>query len=281
MLKYLPILFVCLLMHGSIQGSEYSPVKESWDYAKAMKAVTKKFKGTEGVVLHMGDSITYANQNTKWARSFKWNKKGAYSPSDIEVLKWSHADKDKSKLNGWHLASVDAASGRSETAVSGIRTGQYVKGGYRGIASAADLIKRYNPQIAIVMLGTNDGLAKIKPDEAEKHIKTLITLLLENGTIPVLSTIPPCVKFDAESYNQRYRKLAEKHKIPMIDLYKDMMALAGDKWKEQMLSGDGIHLSHQLSGDKPSKENLSKCGYLLRCFLAVQKIKELRSVVLK
>lgn len=280
-MKLLSICALCIMSVVTVCGSEYNPVKETWDYKEAMKKVVASFNGTEGVVLHMGDSITYANQNTRWARSFKWNKKGGYTADDIEILKWSHADKDKSNLNGWYLASVDAAAGRSETAVSGIRTGQYLKGGYRGIASAADLIKRYNPQIAIVMLGTNDGKGKVPPEKAATHVESILKLLLDNGTVPILSAIPPSTKFDAEPYNVIYRKLAEKHKIPMIDLYKDMLALAGDNWKTQMLSQDGIHLSHERSGDAPTKDNLANCGYLLRCYLAVQKIKEVRNGVIQ
>jgi len=32
------------------------------DYTDAMKKVAAKFTGKEGVVIHLGDSITYANQ---------------------------------------------------------------------------------------------------------------------------------------------------------------------------------------------------------------------------
>ncbi|NRA40552.1 MAG: SGNH/GDSL hydrolase family protein [Planctomycetes bacterium] len=278
----LSVVVASALSFSLVSASEYTPVKEDWDYSKAMKTVTAKFTGTEGVVIHMGDSISYANQNTRWANAVTWNKKaGVYSDEDKEILKWSHAYKKKSNLNGWHLTSVDAAGGRSETSVSGITTGQYLKGGKRGIASAAELIKRYNPQIVILMLGTNDGNGKVPAQKAADNIETLVKMLLENGTIPVLSTIPPCVKFDAEAYNALYRGIAKKHSIPMIDLYKDMMALAGDNWKTQMLSSDGIHLSHKLSGAAPTKSNLANCGYLLRCWMAVQKLKEVRAGVIK
>ena len=99
MSKFLCVITMCLMMQSSLFCSEFTPTKETWDYAKSMKEVSAKFKGTAGMVMHMGDSITYANQNTRWARSFKWSKKGGYSASDIEILKWSHADKDKNKLN--------------------------------------------------------------------------------------------------------------------------------------------------------------------------------------
>ena len=275
------LLLISVWHFGALMASEYQGVKESWDYTAAMKKVVSAFKGTEGVVLHIGDSITYANQNTRWARSFTHNKKGAYTAADIEILKWSHADKAKSTLNGWHLASVDAAAGRSETASSGVRADQYVAGGHRGLPSAAELIKRYNPQIAIVMLGTNDGNARIPAEQTAAQVEKIISALIANGTIPVLSTIPPCTKFDAEVYNLALRAVAKKHQIPMIDLYADMMQLAGEQWKEQLLSGDGIHLSHKLSGAAPNKENLARCGYLLRCYLAVKKLQEIRSAVLR
>ncbi len=279
-MKILSICVMLLVSFTAAFSSEYTPVKESWDYKDAMKKVTKNFKGTQGVVIHMGDSISYANQNTRWARSFK-NKKAGHSKENIEILKWSHADKGKSNLNGWHLTSVDAASGRSETAASGIKTGQYLKGGHKGLPSADKLISKYNPQIAIVMLGTNDGNGKVPPAKATANLDTLIQKLIANGTIPVLSTIPPCTKFDAEQYNKLYRELAKKHSIPMIDLYKDMMALAGDNWKTQLISKDGVHLTHSLSSGPATKDNLANCGYLLRCYLAINKLKEVRANVIK
>jgi len=41
------------------------------DYAQAMRKVAARFTGKEGVVLHIGDSITYANPYSAWARGGK------------------------------------------------------------------------------------------------------------------------------------------------------------------------------------------------------------------
>jgi hypothetical protein len=38
-------------------AAEFLGRKEGWDYA-AMRAVAERFTGTQGVVLHLGDSIT-------------------------------------------------------------------------------------------------------------------------------------------------------------------------------------------------------------------------------
>src|SRR6185312_11948827 len=36
------------------------PLPEGWDYATTMRKVAAKFRGTEGVVLHVGGSMTIA-----------------------------------------------------------------------------------------------------------------------------------------------------------------------------------------------------------------------------
>src|SRR4051812_4600120 len=49
--------------------AEEQPLKEGWDYAPAMKKIAAGFKGKPGVVIHVGDSITYANPYSSWARA--------------------------------------------------------------------------------------------------------------------------------------------------------------------------------------------------------------------
>src|SRR5579883_2265418 len=97
------------------------------DYAEAMKKVAAKFGGKEGVVLHLGDSITYANQYGGWARGGKGK-----SPQEEAALRWMHCN-DNNDSDGWYLARVDRPGNRSDTAVSGIRTAEYLEGGKSGI----------------------------------------------------------------------------------------------------------------------------------------------------
>ena len=77
-------------------------------------------------------------------------------------------------------------------------------------------------------------------------------------------------------------KLARARKIPIIDLHGEFVTRAPDgAWKTQLLGSDGVHFTHELSGGPPTLENLAKCGYLLRCWLSVQKLKEIKSKVLE
>src|SRR5579859_1912070 len=81
------------------------------DYAEAMKKVAARWTGKEGVVLHLGDSITYANQYGGWARGGKGK-----TPQEEAALKWMHTN-DNNDADGWFLARVDRPGNRSDTAV--------------------------------------------------------------------------------------------------------------------------------------------------------------------
>ncbi len=54
---------------SQVWTQEIKLLAEEHDYAPAMGQVAAHFKGQEGVVLHLGDSITYANPYSQWARS--------------------------------------------------------------------------------------------------------------------------------------------------------------------------------------------------------------------
>jgi lysophospholipase L1-like esterase len=251
-------------------------VREPYDYAPAMKQVAARFKGKPGVYLHLGDSITYANQNTAWARGGQ-----GQTPEEKAFLKWSHAG-TRNESDGWYLASVDVPSGRSHTAASGVRADQYLKGGKGGLPSLAEIIKKYNPQLALYMLGTNDITANRPVAAYLADVETAVDLMLANGTVPIISTLPPYRGRGklVEEYNAALRGLAGKKLVPLIDLHGEMKARAGADMEKLYLSSDGVHLTFQPAAGPASADNLQKSGYLLRCYLAVHKGIEVKSRVL-
>jgi lysophospholipase L1-like esterase len=268
------VFVVCALGVGPAFAQEgLLASKESWDYGPAMKAVAKKFKGTAGVIVLLGDSITYANQNTAWAMG------GAgRSPAVNAFLKWSHAGERNDK-DGWHAARVDVQNGRSHTAASGVTTRQYLDGGKNGLPALAEIIKKFNPQMAIYMLGTNDITAGVPPAQAAGNVERALDMLTANGTVPVLSTIPPYAgRMPAvEAYNAELRKLAEKKKVPLLDLFGEMKVR--NPRLEEWLS-DGVHLTYDGPANAPTAENFRKCGYLLRCYVNVLKAMEVKARVI-
>lgn len=250
------------------------------DYAEAMSKVAARFKGTEGVVLHVGDSITYANAYGAWARGGEGK-----TPEDVAVCQWMHVGKNND-LDGNFLARVDRPGNRSDTAVSGIRADEWLAGGKSGAPSLAELVKRYNPRMALVMLGTNDvkqgrGTAPIRAD-----LGRIVDLLLANGTIPILSTIPPMKGKDAEvkALNAAILELVREKKIPHVDYHAEIVKRRPADWLGTLISDDGVHptpgVNGANAGSAPTEENLKNSGYLLRGWLSVRKIAEVKAKVL-
>ena len=108
------------------------PLAESWDYVPAMKKVAARFAGNEGVVLHVGGSMTIANPYTTWARSGKGK-----SPRDVAILKWMHAGAND-KTDGWWLCRTEIEHYRAYTAESGLESPMLLWGKARPAAARKD-----------------------------------------------------------------------------------------------------------------------------------------------
>jgi len=260
-------------------AADETPLKEDWDYAPAMQRVARSFKGREGVVLHIGDSITHANPYGQWARHGKGR-----TEEDLALLKWMHMGADDD-TDGWWLAREDLPGGHSYTGAGGLQMGQLLTG--RGeFPSLAKLLEMYQPQIAVLMLGTNDVSAGRKVDDYRRDAEKAVDTILAGGCICILSTIPPNignVELSAK-YNQELRKLAAERKIPLIDYEREILKRRPDDWNGTLLNKDDPHPSagtEQVnSAAEPTAENLRVSGYLLRGWLSVRKIGEVKQRVI-
>ena len=268
------------LADDSFAAEPATLIAESWDYAPAMKKVTAEFKGEPGVVLHVGDSITYANPYGAWARYGKGKTK-----EDEALCQWMHMNK-KDDTDGWHLAAVDRPGGRSETAVGGIRADQFLAGGKADIPPLAKLIERYQPQVVVFMLGTNDASANRSAKDYAADMQKSVGVILAAHAIPILSTIPPHPQKEklAGEYNEALRALAKEKGLPLIDFEKEILKRRPDDWNGTLLGKNDVHPTATQGGatpaSEPTEENLKNSGYLLRGWLSVQKIAEVKSRVL-
>lgn len=256
---------------------------EPYDYSAAMREVAARFRGTPGVYLFLGDSLTYANQSTAWARGGR-----DHTPEEQAFLEWSHCGEGGDK-DGWHLASVDVSMGRSHTAASGVRADEFLLGGKGGLPPLDAIVREYNPQLALYLLGSNDITAGRPVAAYIRDVEAAVDRLLRNGTVVILSTLPP-YRGQAQQvgdYNEALRALARKRHLPLLDLHAELQARAGAAADTVYLAEDGIHLSPQpVDSDNPappgpaSPSNLATYGYLLRCYLAVHKGMEVKAQVL-
>ncbi len=270
-----------LLALAPAARADEKPLPQDWDYAKSMKKVAERFKGRPGVVLHIGDSITYANPYGQWARGGK-----GQTDDDKAVLKWMHAGADDD-TDGWWLARFDHKDGgRSYTACSGIRLDEMLAGGKNKMPSLTKLLDEYKPQMVVLMLGTNDVSAGRSVEAYKADMEKAVDAMLERGVTCILSTIPPHVsKPDvSKRYNEALRQLAKARGLPLIDYEKEILKRRPDDWNGTLLNKNDVHPTAEQGGasasSAPTAENLRNCGYLLRGWLSVKKIAEVKRTVL-
>lgn len=253
-------------------------IAETWDWPTRMLPVAGRFVGMEGKVVPMGDSNTYANQAGRWARYGEGK-----AEAEIAICRWMRTHVEGPD-NGWWLAADDQPEGRSWTAASGCTSEEYLAGGKGGLPPLDEILERHNPQIAPVLLGTNDLNAGVPPSRFLDNMRSIFETCLATGTIPIAQCLPPTT-WDKNGCLAEYNKgligVAKEFGLPLIDLHSDFISTRpGDSWLGTLVSEDGAHLTHALAGGPTTPENLANCGHLLRCWLIVHEIMEIKEKVL-
>jgi lysophospholipase L1-like esterase len=231
------------------------------DWVAAMREVHKDFQGTAGYVAQFGDSITYS---MAFWKPFSWSDPDAYLPDD--GLPKRPAEKR------WR-DTILGAGNEGKEAVAGNYTA------WRAadlLAAVPGALARNKPEVAIIMIGTNDSRGnKLRPAYAEELAK-IVQLCLDAHCVPVLSTIPPmrgCGDSVTEA-NRIVGALAAKLNLPLVDYHAAILKHAPDgKWDGTLISEDGVHPSGGATQDF-SKENLAKSGFALRNYVTFLKYRE-------
>ncbi|VTS05992.1 GDSL-type esterase/lipase family protein [Tuwongella immobilis] len=252
--------------------------------AETIRAVRQWFAGNTGrpgVVLHLGDSITYANPYGQWARSGS-----GQTDADRAVLKWMHTNA-RDDQDGWFLAANDHPDGgRSETACSGVRLDEFLAGGKRNLPSLEQMLTRYRPQMAVMLLGTNDVTAQRTVPAFRRDLLTAVGIFRKAKVIPILNTLPPHHHRPdlAKQFSQVIREIARTEQLPLIDLEAEILARRPTDWNGTLMNRNDVHPSASINGvtptSAPTAENLRNSGYLLRGWLTVRKIAELKRAII-
>jgi len=222
--------------------------------------------------------MTIANPYTTWSRSGKGK-----SPEDQTILKWMHAGQND-KTDGWWLCRTEIEHYRAYTSESGLKSAMMLEGGKRGLPPLEKLLDEYKPRIVTIECGIYDVEDGVPIDDYRRNMGKALDLILSRGAIPVPNTIPPFkAQFEqTRKFNDALRALAKERSIPVIDLEREILTRRPDDWFGPLM--DRIHLTAGRRGvgpsSEPTAENLRECGYLLRGWLTVRKISELKQRVL-
>lgn len=294
--------------------------KSAWvTHLKAIKTA-QGGSHTTGFVIHLGDSITYANQYGQYQSSYNGS-----NPNDIAAIAYSRANGTAPNLgfgsiapnnkNGWNLAKEDLPRGgaginRSYTASSGITSGQWlVGGGSHGavignnsvsdptpvdnlIANSSTAVNGNGVEVAIVsdaqavliMLGTNDIGSGVAATTVKNNLQTIVGKFEAANIMVILSTIPPRVGKETEAIavNTEIKNLAQAMNLPLIDFHAEIMRRRpGIAWQGTLIQGDGVHPTFGAYVDPDVDPTvLDSNGYELRGFLTIAKLWEVKNYVI-
>ena len=126
-------------------------------------------------------------------------------------------------------------------------------------------LKRLNPEVALIMFGTND-LRQVELDEYNQKTREVVRRCLKNGTIVILNTIPPRSGLLKESrmYAEAAAAVAREEQVPLVDYFsgglrrralddwdgslKKFADVPGDDYQAPtLISRDGVHPSNPRS----------------------------------
>ena len=243
--------------------------RKTGDYwVEEMKKVHARFKGKRGTLALFGDSITVSM--AFWA-SLKWDHKNMDEPTAaaFQRVKAYMADDCWQKWRGPKYGN------------EGRMTIRWAH------ANVDRWLKELNPEVALIMFGTND-LGSLSVQEYEKKTREVVRKCLDNGTIVILSTIPPRRRHERKTmiFVTALRKIARDMKVPLCGFYQAVMDRRPHDWDggdgqfkkvpggtyevPTLIGRDGVHPSNPKTwrGDY-SKQGLRHNGFVLRNYVTL------------
>ena len=248
-------------------------------WVEPMKKVHAKFTGEKGTFAQFGDSITVTM--AFWS-PLVWTRKNMDEPTQA----------DFALVKGY---MKEACWREWKGPVFGSEGGMTIRWALDNVGA---WLKKLNPETALIMFGTND-LGPLQLDEYETKVRAVIAKCLDNGTVVILSTIPPKhgQGEKAKTFVESLRRIARETGLPLCDYYEAVMTRRPDDWDGAMekfkglgsdgyqvptlISGDGVHPSNpkQWEGDY-SEDGLKHNGFVLRSYVVLRSYADvIRSVL--
>jgi hypothetical protein len=240
-------------------------------WRETARLVHAKFHGTPGTFAHFGDSIT---ETMAFWTPLAYTRKNA--PPEMEkAFQTVRATMRQECWRGWKGPAF------------GNQGGQTTKWAHENVDG---WLRRMNPEVALIMFGSND-LREVEPAEYGRRLRAVVQKCLENGTVVILSTIPPRHGYEkkAEAFAAEARAIAEEMGLPLTDFHGEVIKRRPDDWDgalekfkayegydvPTLLARDGLHPSHPARfAEDYSDEALRSSGYSLRNYLVLMKYAE-------
>lgn len=159
-----------LVLTRSELSAQKPDEKQAW--IEPMQKVHARFTGTKGTLACFGDSISVTM--------------AFWSP-----LEYQRADKLSAELAKTLTLVKDAMKPECWSKWKGPDYGNNGSMTIRWAHANIDSwLKKLNPEVAVIMFGTND-LTQLKLEEYDQKTRQVVDRCLKNGTVVILTTIPP------------------------------------------------------------------------------------------
>jgi len=145
-------------------------------------------------------------------------------------------------------------------------------------------VNTIQPGLAIIMFGTNEAIASEDVATYKANLKQIVTILKEEGIIPILSTIPDLVP-PAEggeripALNQAIKEVALEEQVPLMDFWQALQPLPN-----KGLDADGNHPNALMVGHEYRSADLTpeglQYGYNVRNKLTLEKLAKVKAIVI-
>jgi len=237
-------------------------------WVEPMKKVHARFTGVKGTFAHFGDSITVT-------MAF-WTPL-AGNPKDMSA----EMARAHQLVNGYQKTECWSRWKGPEFGNNGSMTIRWAH------ENVGKWLAKLNPEVVLIMFGSND-VGQMGVTEYETRTREVVARCMSNGTIVILSTMPPRSGRMEKSrqFAEAVRKIAREQNVPLVDYFGEILKrrpedwdgalpkfkeLPGDEYQvPTLIARDGVHPSNpkQFAGDF-SEEALRSNGYGLRNFLTV------------
>jgi hypothetical protein len=247
------------------------PAAAEPSWAESVRAVHARFTGRAGTFAQFGDSITVTQ--AFWTPLLQARR---HAPPEMErAFRKVQAYLRPECWREWKGPEY------------GSQGGMTVRWAFDNVDA---WLKKLNPEVALIMFGSND-LHSLELPEYQEKLRAVIRKCLANGTVVMLSTIPPRHGFapKAADFAQAGRALAEELHLPLTDLHAEILRRRPKDWDGSLdqfhtyegyevptlLSRDGVHPSYpQRYQNDYSEEARSRSGYSLRNYMVLLRYAE-------
>lgn len=276
------------------------------------KAILAGGNQVEGMVLWIGDSLTHGGGLGAWAQ-----QASGKTAEDTAITDWMHAGQSPqsvSSVDGFALSNPYFCSSRSYTVGDSLGAWDFM-----GTSMPADTnpttarSRMQNCTAHPNAINLVTMLAALQPAQFAipevnllasnpsdlTEFKGMLNVLISNHIVPIVITYTYRTDDNfnrlVDQYNVALTQLARDMKLPLIDLQAEMLArLPFSQWPGRFLA-DGVHYTNggggfssaadpYSSGGDPATHttglSLTYNGYGLKGWLGVQKMKEIKALVI-